>query len=421
MPTKQLENRRADTLVEFMTSNQRSILAVAVVTQGVAIGLSYGIFPILLQPLEVAFDAPRTVVSAGQILITVALVAGGMVAGAAFDRGYARRVMVAGALLLSGAFALASVASNLWMLGVAALALGFSVPSMGPLAGGSLITRVFDEERGRALGLMSMGSPLGSGLFAALVGSLLLRFEWWEVYLLLAVLAPVLTIPIIWIYVPAHMKPAEGSGGTNVSVGAVLRMPAFWWAAGIFAIASGIIMGWTTHMAAFLDGIGLDTTQQSGLMAAVFWMGVPGALVFGMLADRFRLTTLFAMMLGGQTLIFVIFAIGVSPLVVAALSVCFGFLFGALIPLFMMLLGREMGPEVIGRAMALSNLLMLPVMAAVVLFSAAVYEEYGNYDRAVSVLACGMLAAIGCLYGSSRTSSASAARRSGNERTHERG
>jgi hypothetical protein len=72
----------------------------------------------------------------------------------------------------------------------------------------------------------------------------------------------------------------------------------------------------------------------------------------------------------------------------------------------MMLLGQKMGPLVLGRAMALSNLLALPVMAASVFFSAAVYEEHGNYDRALVVLAIGMLAAVGCLYGSSRSSAA---------------
>jgi predicted MFS family arabinose efflux permease len=389
-----------------MTSHQRSILAVAMLTQGVSIGLSFGIFPILLEPLEEAFDAPRTVASAGQILIMVALVAGGMVAGPAFDRGYARRVMLAGALLLSGAFALASVASNLWVLGLAALALGFSVPSLGPLAGGSLITRVFDEERGRALGLMSMGPPLGSGLLAGLVGSLLLIFELREVFLILAVLSLALTVPTIWIFIPARIEPAEGTGGSDGGMGELLRMPTFWWSAGIFAIASGIIMGWTTQMAAFLGGNGLDTAQQSGLMAVVFWMGVPGALVFGLLADRFGLTALFAVMLGGMTSIFAIFVIGVPAGLIAVLCACFGFLFGALIPLFMMLLGQKMGPLVLGRAMALSNLLALPVMAASVFFSAAVYEEHGNYDRALVVLAIGMLAAVGCLYGSSRSSTA---------------
>ena len=52
-----------------MTSNQRSILAVALLTQGVAVGLTYGILPVFLQPLETAFAAPRTQISSGQILI----------------------------------------------------------------------------------------------------------------------------------------------------------------------------------------------------------------------------------------------------------------------------------------------------------------------------------------------------------------
>jgi len=382
-----------------MLPNQRSIPAVAMVTQGVAIGLAYGIFPLLLEPLETAFDASRTTISAGQILITVALVAGGIVAGSVLDRGYARRVMLAGALLISGAFALASVAPNLWVLGIAAAALGFAVPSIGPLAGGSLITRSFDEERGRALGLMSMGPPLGSGLLAALVGSMLLQFDWRQIFLLLSGLSLFLTLPIIWIYIPPRIEPAEGGGASAVGFAAVMRMRGFWWTAGIFAIASGIIMGWTAHLAAFLGEVGLDTTQKSGLMAALFWMGVPGALVFGMLADRFRLTTLFAVMLGGLTSIFALFAMGVSAGVVAILSVCFGFLFGALIPLFMMLLGEKLGPQVLGRAMALANLMMLPVMAASLLFSAAVYEEQGSYASAFAVLTLGMLASIGCVVG----------------------
>jgi hypothetical protein len=61
-----------------MTFHQRSILAIVMLTQGVSIGLSYGVFPILLQPLEETFDARRTAASAGQTLITVAFVAGGM-------------------------------------------------------------------------------------------------------------------------------------------------------------------------------------------------------------------------------------------------------------------------------------------------------------------------------------------------------
>ena len=78
------------------------------------------------------------------------------------------------------------------------------------------------------------------------------------------------------------------------------------------------------------------------------------------------------------------------------------FLFGALIPLFMMLLGEKFGPQVLGRAMALANLMMLPVMAASLLFSAAVYEERGSYASAFAVLTLGMLASIGCVFGASR-------------------
>jgi len=56
-----------------MTPAQRSILAVAMVSQGIAVGQTIGILPILLEPLESTFATPRTTVAAGQILIMLAL------------------------------------------------------------------------------------------------------------------------------------------------------------------------------------------------------------------------------------------------------------------------------------------------------------------------------------------------------------
>lgn len=387
-----------------MTSSQRSILAVALLTQGVSVGLTYGIFPVFLEHIEGAFDAPRTQVSAGQILMMLSLVVGSMTTGVFLDRGHARRVMLTGAALLITALVLASLAPNLWVLGFAAMLAGLSVPSIGPLAAASLITRAFTEERGRALGLMSMGPPLGSGIFAALAGWLLLSFDWQQAYFFFAVIAAVLLVPIIAWVVPARFDstPAEG-GAAPADMAAVVRMPIFWWSAGVFALSTGIASGWTVHVAAYLGGLGLTETEGSGLLAVQYWMGVPGALVFGMLADRFSMTTLWSVLLGTTAAVYAAFSMGPSPLVVSGLSALAGFMLGGVIPLFMMLLGQRMGPDALGRAMGLSNLVMLPVMAGVVLFAASDFEATGGYATALTVCSVGFVAAIGCLLISNRS------------------
>lgn len=397
-----------------MTSSQRSILAVALLTQGIAVGLTYGILPVFLEPLEQAFDAPRTQISAGQILMMLALTLGSMTTGVLLDRGHVRSVMLGGSALLVSGLLVASVAPNLGWLALAAALVGAAVPAIGPLTAASLITRSFDQDRGRALGLMSMGPPLGAGAFAGLAGWVLLSLDWREAYRLFAAIAVVGLVPIIWFVVPARFEveptpqlvapaPAAAAPASERDAGgmaSVLRMPVFWWTALVFALASGIFSGWTVHVAAFLRGQGLDEAQSSTLLAVQYWMGVPGALVFGMLADRISLSTLFVVMLSVGAAVFGGFSLGPSPLVVTVMSVVVGFAFGGLIPLYMMLLGRRMGPDALGRAMGLSNLVMLPIMAGTVLLAASNYEADGGYSLALAVFAVGLLAALGCLWGS---------------------
>ena len=379
------------------------------VSQGVAVGLTIGILPVFLEPLEAAFDAPRTATSMGQILIMFALAASSLVTGPALDKGYARGVMLAGIGLLVTAMLIASLSSNLFLLAVAALFAGAAVPPCGPITAASLVTRNFDAERGRALGLSSMGPPLGSGLFAGLAGWLLGRFAWNEVFVIFAGIAALVLVPLVWSIVPMRYATESDGAGGNGNMGEVVRSPAFLWAGGLFAIAAGIATGWTVHTAAFVAGTGFSETGASWVLAVQFWMGVPGALVFGMLADRVSLTGLFVAMLGSTAAVLAIFATGPGTWAVAALCTVMGFASAGMIPLYMVLLGQRLGPDAIGRAVGLSNLLMLPVMATTVLFAASVFESTQSYAGALVVFSVGMLGSIGCLLGSNREATRRAA------------
>jgi predicted MFS family arabinose efflux permease len=391
-----------------MTRRQRSILAVSTLTQAVAIGVTIGVFPLFLEPLEASFDASRTQISIGPILLMFALASAGIVAGGVLDKGQVRRAMLFGAALLTGGLVAAALAPNLWVLALAALAAGFSIPFIGPLAGMTLVSRLFSEDQGRAFGVMSMGPAIGSGFFAGLAGFLLQTLEWRAIYLILAGVTVVVLVPLVWWIVPAQVdSPSDVDPASEqaVDLREVLRRPVFWLSALVFALAAGIGAGWTNHVAAFLGGIGLTEGQVAGLVAVQFWMGVPGALIFGVLADRLPLTPLWISMLGFQALAFLAYASGISLLGAAVLGVSFGIVSGGLLPLYMLLLGQRIEIQILGRAMGLSNLLMLPIMAVAAILAASVYEGQGNYDRALVIFALGMLAAIASLLASNRSAS----------------
>ena len=69
----------------------------------------------------------------------------------------------------------------------------------------------------------------------------------------------------------------------------------------------------------------------------------------------------------------------------------------------MLLLGQRLEPQILGRAMGMSNVIMLPVMAIAAIVAASSYESQGNYERAAMIFAIGMLTAIGMLMLSNRS------------------
>ena len=378
-----------------MTSAQRSILAVAMLSQGLSVGLTIGTLPILLEPLEQAFGAPRTAIASGQILIMLSLTCASIATGVALDRGPVRRVMLAGALCLTAGLALASTASNLPILAVSAVLVGAAIPSLGPLTAGKLITHYFDEGRGRAMGLMSIGPPLGSGLFAALAGWLLVALDWTGVMRVYAVLAIGVLLPLILAIVPRHFDDVPAAAASGAVGGAteavtmmdVVRIPAFQLAAAGFALASGVSTAWTVHAAAYVGGFGLDEAGQSNVLALQFWMGVPGSVGFGMLAERFDAGRLLTLSVFGSALCYAGFAVAPNVWVVAFLAATAGLLLGGVIPLYMVLLGHRMSPATLGRAIGVSNLFMLPIMSGAVLAAAALFERQGDYTTTLFAFA----------------------------------
>jgi MFS family permease len=413
-----------------MTHAQRSILLVAMSCQGIAVGQTIGLLPILLEPLESAFQAPRTTIAAGQILIMLALTFSSILTGVLLDRGGVRRVMLTGAACLVVAQLLASFATSLPLLGLAALLAGAAVPSIGPLTAGKLVTHYFDEGRGRAMGLMSIGPPLGSGLFAALAGWLLGEMDWAQSLRILAAIAALGLFPMILRVVPRRFEdvPPEHRGlaasvteeaatrAPSIAIGEawggvtptparapsmldVFRSPAFLWAGSMFALVTGISSAWTVHAAAYLGGFGLDEAARSNVMALQFWMGVPGSVVCGALAERIGVTRLLGLVLAAATLCYVGFAMATSAAAVTMLAGFGGFAVGGVLPLYLMLLGLRVGPDALGRSIGLSNLMMLPVMSVAVLFAAAVFEAQASYAPVLWVFAVGLFGSLICLLG----------------------
>lgn len=389
-----------------MDTRGRRYVAVALTTQAVAVGTTLGSFSLFVQPLEEAFGAARWHISLAPALIVLALAVGGMSLGPLLDRGAIRPVMLGGASLLSLSLLAASQATSLAVLALCCFTAGLAVPALGPMGGSTLVGRVFVEERGRALGIVNMGAPVGSFVFAALAGLVLEFLHWHGTLVLFGVLAAAIPIPLVLLFIPrhvdaaAHDRPEADAGWTMARL---VRTPVFLLLAVAFAVGMGVAAGWSSQVAVFLYEHGLSLRAAAAVVALAGGLAIVGTLGVGILSDRIRGEVLLVCLLGIELVACLVFVWSARVELVVSTVVLFGMTTGGFIPVYTMVLARRFGPASIGRGMGLTNLFMLPMSAASGPTAAAVFDATGSYDLALIAFAGVFALAMLGLRGVSKT------------------
>ena len=202
-----------------------------------------------------------------------------------------RSSVVAGALAVwSGFTALCGTATGFWQLFL--YRLGVGVGEAGGVAPSyALIADYFPpERRARALGIYSLGVPIGLGA-GTLLGAYIAALIDWRAAFLIMGLAGIAFAPLLWWVVRDVPRPG-GSLTQTTSLGSVFavlaRKPAFWLMA--FAASSSSLVGYglalwvpSILMRSFeMDIIGAGQFMGSQLLIG----GTLGVLAGGYLADR---------------------------------------------------------------------------------------------------------------------------------------
>ncbi len=351
------------------------IVAVAFAAQGLAIGLTIIPYGLFINEIVAEFDTSVMTANLGITLLVIVMTAVGPVLGPILDRYSIRLVMVTGALIMSASFVVMSFASSLLVLAIAlstGVALGIAM--LGPLASTTVVAKWFESKRGRAVGLAAMGPPAGGFLITPLAGNMIASFGWRTTLLCFAAIV-LLIVPFIWTIV--RNKPddlGQRPDGEQVhpdmdiedvedegwSTKMILTTSNFWVLALCFGIVFGIGGGWNANFPIFMGDLGYTVEQASYFMALGAFMGIPGTLLFGYLADNMdnRLVCWSIILIQGSC-----FAVlWLSPVFVGLLLVMavFGMSGGGLLPVYAALIGRVFGPMNFGQVMGLAGLVMLP-------------------------------------------------------------
>jgi sugar phosphate permease len=221
----------------------------------------------------------------------------GFLAGTIVDRFGPRRLMLFG-ILIAG-LALVGLAGTATL---AAFYAFYFMNALGNVCGGPLPNQVllsgwFSAGRGKAMGIAYLGIGIGGALVPLLAHALTQALGWRTALQVLGVLMIVIAFPVAFFVreppgtagsgVAGHGPPAGANAGAAVSLGRILRRPAFYLLA-IGSMASiGAVGGTMQNLKLYLAGDrGLSQGEAATVLSLVLFGSLAGRLLMGWLADR---------------------------------------------------------------------------------------------------------------------------------------
>lgn len=383
-------------IVSEWRQNWRTGIAVTI---GVAVGIS--IYPavssLFVTPLQEQFGWTRGQIAFAQYGGLVSALAGPFW-GRLIDHVGARRVMLAGTLVMASFyFALSMMNGPLWLYYV--LYLGWSVTgtTTAGLTYSRAISAVFVKSRGFALAVSRSGVAVANALLPLLLFAVISEYGWRAGYATLGALLVLVAFPLVWFWI-------KGEAGARAQATSVT------WRAAItnrraIAIALGAGLGYgpllalLTQLHPLLVGKGVDAGVAASNLGLLGLASLGGALVTGLLVDRF-----WPPLIGAVSLLLAISGCmlllpgEISNETAAIAILLIGLGLGAELDLVAFLVARYCGVSSFSTVYGLTVFTTAAFNAPLATYVGSSYDQYGHYNYALMVMSASMaLAAIAYL------------------------
>ena len=231
--------------------------------------------------------------------------------GAVADRYGSMRVIILGALMLAAGTALTpfmhSQAGLLLSMGVLSAA-GAGAGSFSILIGAAS-QRLPAERRAFASGFINAGGSFGQFVFAPAVQAVISSAGWVAAMLSIAASA-LLTIPLAWpLRTPPrpHAAAAPAGPGLGVQLRLALRDRSYLCLHAGFFTCGFHIAFLVTHLPGEVGLCGLPASVSAAALALIGLFNIAGSLSAGMLASRYRMKSLLALMYASRAVIILIY------------------------------------------------------------------------------------------------------------------
>jgi sugar phosphate permease len=278
----------------------------------------------------------------------------GFIAGWIIDRYGPRRMMMAGALMAGIALIGLSFTKSLWMFYFFYIFSALGYVFGGPLPVQVLITRWFDKNRGKAMGIAYLGIGMGGAIVHLISAGFEKNLGWNHALAFLGLLIIIIAFPL-----PLFIKDSPGKffksdiSVTNLPFRDILLKRNFFLVAVGSMCSIGAVGGVIQHLKLYLIDLSFTQAGAAQVMSLVLLFSLVGRVLMGMLAD---LTSCKYVML----LIYSIIALSIPLLLmpdftgrIYLFAILFGISLGGAYMIIPLVAGDLFGVRVLGRIMGI--------------------------------------------------------------------
>jgi MFS family permease len=350
---------------------------------GMGTMMSLGIF---LQPMSMATGWSRTSISTAALLNFLCMGPASFFWGALSDRFGTRSVVLCGGALLGLGLVAASQATTVGQFQILfGVIIGVAAGSFyAPLT--ATAARWFTKHRSLAVALVSAGMGIGAMALSPLARWLITEYDWRTAMFALGGLSWLLIIPAaLLVRKPPALPQAAGApanagaGGREFTVAQALCTPQFAAIALTYFACCAAHSGPIFHMVSYAVDCGVPAMAAATVFGAAGLASLSGRIIGGVAADRVGAKRMIIAGLALQALSVSLYLFTRDLGSFYALALMFGFSYGAVMPLYAILVREYFGARIMGTVFGAVNMASTLGMALGPWAGGWAYDASGSY------------------------------------------
>ena len=354
------------------------------ITLAIAAVINAGMWQVIavLPAIEAEYGGGRAAASLPYTLTMIGFALGNLFVGVVIDRFGVTLALICASIATSAAFAASTLAPSIPVLSALHLLLGLGTAvGFGPLIAD--ISHWFLTRRGIAVALVASGNYLSGAIWPPALSGVLESDGWRAVYLTLAVIVPVVVIPLSLFLRRRVPEAAYGLAQADTdrrarTAGVSPRL--LTWLLGLAGIGCCVAMSMPqVHIVAYCVGLGYGPAVGAEMLSLMLIGGVISRIASGILADR--LGGVKTLLIGSALQCLALFLYlpwdAMVPLYVV--SAIFGLAQGGIVPSYALVVREYMPAREAGARVGFVLMMTIFGMAIGGWMSGWIFEVTGSY------------------------------------------